>query len=786
MGNVYRVFDDSIKEEIALKVIHPAIAADEETKERFKNELKLARKITHKNVCRMYDFYEESNTAFITMEYIPGENLKSMMTMMGRLSVGKAASIAGQICEGLIEAHKLGIVHRDLKPRNILIDKNGDVRILDFGIARSLQAEGLTGDGIIIGTAEYISPEQVKGEKPDPRSDIYSLGVILYEMLTGELPFQGDNSLSIALKHKTEKPPDPRKTYPDIPLEFSRIILKCLEKDKTKRYQSAKDLMDELGKWDEKTAAVEKSFLMSRVSRRGTKSGSQRFFIRPAIALILLGILLVLSAIFTLIVLYPGGQSRWKASVAVLPFEDRSLLKDQQDICEGMTLDIINKLSLVEGLKVPPELSVRRYAEEADFKKMSRDLDVETILVSYVNKEADKIHISAQLIDTDDNYVIRSFDYEEAFENIYDLQDKLIHDLSGVLHVRFAEERLKAYKKKEPRDPEAYTFYVRGRHFERRYNEFENESDFTSAVENYKKAVAIEENFALAYWGLGNVYQTRFVITDMWKDFETMVTYYRKTYEINPGLPEANIGLGWAHFYQGEWDQASSYYKKALQSESANPEIRFHAAGFLKDIGLYKKAIKLYSGAIEIDPASSIYRQLCAYCWMKIGEFEKAAAQLKEALIFDPDNLRTHLFYARQFIMMKKYKEAEKILTRLEETDPDLPDIRYTRAYILAASGEREEALNIIKGLDPYLYSHLLSSVYAALGMKDEAIENIQKVIKNGFLEIKTYPYHYPALLHNHFYDNLRGDNRFEEILRKEKDKYEKRLKKYHDLFDSF
>jgi serine/threonine-protein kinase len=200
MGKVYRVFDKKTEEEIALKLIKPEIAAEREVIDRFRSELKMSRKISHRNVCRMYDLGDEEGTYYITMEYVPGEDLKSFIHRSKQLSTGTAIAIATQVCEGLEEAHRLGVVHRDLKPGNILIDKDGNARIMDFGIARSLRTKGLTGAGVIIGTPEYMSPEQVEGKEVDQRSDIYSLGIILYEMATGRVPFEGDTALSIAMK----------------------------------------------------------------------------------------------------------------------------------------------------------------------------------------------------------------------------------------------------------------------------------------------------------------------------------------------------------------------------------------------------------------------------------------------------------------------------------------------------------------------------------------------------------------------------------------------------------
>ncbi len=290
MGRVYKVYDRRVKEVVALKLIRPEISADEKAIERFNTELRLARKISHKRVCRMYDLGEEGTSHFITMEYVPGEDLKRFIKRSGQLTVGKALSIAAQICEGLAEAHQHGILHRDLKPQNIMIDSEGNTRIMDFGIARFLEGDGMTTQGMLIGTPDYMSPEQAELEDVDQRSDIYALGVILFEMLTGRVPFEGKTPLSIAMKHKSQSPPDPRELNIQVPGELSRVILKCMEKEKEKRYQSVEDLLAVLKNIAEGLPTTEKivSPVKSQTSKEITVSFKMKKFLVPAVALLVL------------------------------------------------------------------------------------------------------------------------------------------------------------------------------------------------------------------------------------------------------------------------------------------------------------------------------------------------------------------------------------------------------------------------------------------------------------------------------------------------------------------
>jgi serine/threonine protein kinase len=303
MGMVYKAYDSKIREVVALKLLKPEIASDLEIVERFRNEIKLARQVSHRHVCRMYDIGEEWLSIYISMEYVAGEDLKSFIRRSGHLNEAKAVGLARQIAEGLAEAHRLGVVHRDLKPQNIMIDKDGNAKIMDFGIARSLHTRGVTGTGVIIGTPEYMAPEQADGRDVDSRADVYALGTVLFEMVTGRVPFEGETPLSIVLKHRSEPPADPQTLNTQISTGLSRVILKCLEKPRERRYQSAADVLADL-------EAVEKGLPVTRPMTLRTKPATQReitvkFKLRkillPALAV---GVLVIVG----LVSLFDGGR----------------------------------------------------------------------------------------------------------------------------------------------------------------------------------------------------------------------------------------------------------------------------------------------------------------------------------------------------------------------------------------------------------------------------------------------------------------------------------------------
>lgn len=788
MGRVYKAQDTEVQETIALKMLRAEISLNRKTIQRFRNELKMARSISHKNICRMYDLNKEKDNFYITMEYVAGENLKSIIQMMGYMSIGKTVLIAKQICEGLIEAHKLGVIHRDLKPSNIMIDKAGNAHIMDFGIARSIESEDITQTEARVGTPKYMSPEQMSGGETDRRSDIYSLGIILYEMVTGNVPYEGDTAAEIALKQNTLTPQEPNEVNPQIPQNLNRLILRCINRDKNKRFENADAVLNELTKISQELPTTDRTFPRKKTEIALLKKPFSPFkttgLIVPLAAILIVGIIFLAKQFRKQEAeIFPERKIPYTNAIAVLPFEDLSLQRDQEHFCDAMTEAIITKLSSIDELRVVPYQSMSRYkGTKKNLREISKELGVLTFLVPKLKKEGALIRVSAQLIDSEEDSIIDAFTYEEKLNSVFEVEDRISKSIAEALEVHLGEDTLQSIKKREPSDIRAYEFYAKGNYFGRKFRRSDNKGDIDLALKNFQNAIAIDPDYTLAYWGLGYIYEARFVMEGKKGDIDLALKNFNKAYEIDPNLPEANIGLVWVYFYKEDLEKAIYFCKRAFYLAPNSPEVNYNIGSYLRSIGLYRKAIEFYSRAIEINPVELQYRSLCASCYSYLGEYEEAIGLIKEGLELEPEDHELHLYYARQLIWMGRYDEADSEITKVEQKNPDQANIRYTRALIFAAKGEGEKALAIIEGINPCFYSYLISSVYAMLGMKDEAIKNIEDTIERSFHEIQTYMHSYPFLTNHRHYDNIRNDPRFQRILRQEKQKYETRTKKFNEV----
>jgi serine/threonine protein kinase/Flp pilus assembly protein TadD len=678
MGKVYRVEDTKLKQEVALKLIKPEIASDKKTIERFRNELKTARMIAHKNVCRMFDMGESKDSHFITMEFIRGEDLKSLVQKMGQLSAGQAIAIGKQVCDGLTEAHKLGVVHRDLKPQNIMIDKRGDARIMDFGIARSLEGRGITAAGVMIGTPDYMSPEQVEGKETDQRSDIYSLGVILYEMVTGKVPFEGDTALSIAVMHKTEKPKAPVELNPQIPNSLNAVILRCLEKDKENRYQSAGELRSELEGIEKGIPTTERIIPERKplTSREITVTfGLKKLFVPLLLVIALAVIALIIWQVIpkkgtipappsgkpSLAVMYFENNSRdesldnWRDALAEMLITDLSQSKFLHVMSADQTYTVLRKLNLLEKDKYSTD----------DLQKTAKEGRVQHILNGSFVTAGDKFIINVVLLNTESGHVIDSWreegSGEESITQSIDRITKRVKTALDLSSEQIASDIDRAVGDITTSSPEALKHFTEGSRY---YRLGENRK----AIDSFEKAIAIDPEFAMAYRNMAGAY-SNLGYTTRWRDYRKnafeligrvtdreryriMGDYYRrapatigkaieafeKLLELYPDDWIGNNSLGSIYDNAEEWETAQKYYAMNVDNRVEAMHSYSNLASVYEDQGLYDQAKEVYETYIdEMGDNASIRRGL-AWNYIAQGEYDLALAELDKAAALSPGN----------------------------------------------------------------------------------------------------------------------------------------------------
>jgi serine/threonine protein kinase/Tfp pilus assembly protein PilF len=719
MGNVYKAIDTRINEKIALKLIRPEIASEKKTLERFGNELKLARKIAHKNVGKMFDINVEEATHYITMEYVSGQDLKGFIRQSGQMGVGTAISIAKQICEGLSEAHKVGVIHRDLKPSNIMIDREGEVRILDFGIARSLKEKGITGAGVMIGTPEYMSPEQAEAKEVDQRSDIYSVGVILYEMVTGRVPFEGDTALSIAMKHKGEAPKNPKEYNAQMPDDLSRLVLKCLEKDKEKRHQSAGELYPELNNIEKGIPTTDRVIPKGKpgTSREITASFSSKKLVIPLMAIAAVAVLGLFLWRPWSITTSPLEQKD-RLSVAVLPFEDLSVQKDQEYFCYGLADSLINALSKVKDLRVPAVTSTSALkSKERDIYEIAEKLNVETVLSGSVQKAENRVLITAKLINVADNSLIWSEQYNREFNDLFFIQDEISSAIAEKLKVNLLGEEKESLRKRYTENIEAYSLYMKGRHF---WNERTGER-LEKSIENFEQAIDLDPDYALAYAGLADCYTV---------------------------LP----------FYSG-WLPKESY-KKALNAATKALELdNMLAEAHNSSMGRVDEAIEGIKIALGIDPLSLIINRNYGMYLYLAGRYDDAITQFSKALELDPEFPQAHGGLGWSYLYKGLYEKAVESFTKSDSRHEGI-----VHAYM--ALGNENEALAVLEDIkekseyqyvDPYIFA----VIYAGLGNIDMTFEALERAYQEHSVNLVDYVYVTPL------FNGIRSDPRFKSLMKK-------------------
>ena len=749
MGRVYKALDKEINEEVAIKLLKPEIASDESTVERFRNELKFARKISHKNVCRMYHLSKEEETPYITMEYVPGEDLKSLVKRKGKLTDEEAISTAKQVWEGLVEAHRLGVVHRDLKPQNIMIDKEGDAKIMDFGIARSVEAPGVTQTGVMIGTPDYISPEQAEGEEADHRADIYSLGVILYEMVTGSLPFKGDTALSVALKHKSKLPSDPKKLNPKISEDLSRLILICREKDRERRYQTAGELLSELDKI-EKGIPLAKRILLKRRLEIKWKS------ILLYVGVPLLLILLIVGAI----VLFTGRAGTID-SVAVLPFENLTGDADQEYFVDGFTEELIWQMGRIGVLRVISRTSVMRYKEtEKPLPEIAHELNVDALIEGIVQQVGDSVSIRVRLIDAlPEERNLWEQTYDRAMTDVFLIYSEVARAIAGEIKVKLTPQEETHFASIGPVDPEAYEAYMKGE-FHWNLGTAEGQK---KGLTFYHQAVEKDPTFALAYSGLAFAYNSIGHSPMATPDsFPRALAAARSALRLDEMLVEGHAAMALIKFYhEWDWDGAEKAFQRALEINPSVAFIHYHYAWYFAVLGRLDEAIVEHKRARELDPLNPLHTAWLGGLYWIGGRYDDAIDEARKSLELDPDyDIGLYILGAAN-AEKGMYEEAIAAHQELAKIAPWW-SFALGRTYVLA--GRRDEALKILAELEKEEASPFgafgLAILNTALGKKDEAFRWLAYEYPHAwFLGIGMLPSFEPLWDDPRLHDMLRRMN---------------------------
>jgi TolB-like protein len=775
MGVVYKAEDITLGRTVALKFLPSELTRDADAKKRFIEEARAASALDHPNICTIHEVAQtEDGQTFIAMAYYEGEDLKSKIER-GPLKLDEALDIAVQIAQGLAKAHGQGIVHRDIKPANVLITKDDLVKIVDFGLAKLVGAK-LTKTGQTLGTAQYMSPEQARGEEVDARSDIFSLGAVLYETLTGKHAFPGEYDQATLYAIMNEEPEPMTALRSGIPMELERIVAKALAKKPGERYQHADDLIVDL-KNIAKTSAVTAARAATRLPARAARRGAKAWI--PVTFLIVAAIAVIAYFIFrgTHEVKKPPAPAAvqqfaapaWRDSIAVLPFKDYSAAKDQEYFCDGMTEDIITKLSSIQDLKVISRTSAMRFKDtDKSIREIARELGVGAILEGSIQKEKNEIRVNVQLIHAADDAHLWAEKYDRKLESVFQVQDEISMAIVEALELKLTSQEEQGMTKQPIDNVAAYEYYLRAYHEISRFDE----RSIDHALQNLQDGITIIGDNALLYAGMAYAYYQYVNIGVRQEEYiEKSEAYARKALALDPDCAPAYLVLGnIISAFQGNQQEAVRQYKRALSINPNDPILLRKLAVQYLFAGKRSLVSPLVERARQIDPLTAARASIQFDIYMSEGRYDLLLAFSKRWYESDPGSPMSQAAYALALTYNHRFKESLAIMDRLEATSPDNV---VTRFALLTKYGMLKDSEKAFRILTPdfqktcrrdYQWSYSVAEGLSALGAKKEALDWLENAISRGFLD-------YESMERDFLLDNIRGEERFKKLM--ERAKYE-------------
>jgi eukaryotic-like serine/threonine-protein kinase len=785
MGEVYLAQDTHLNRKVALKVLPSDLINDRQRLLRFEREAQAASALNHPNILTIHEIGVEGNTHFIATEFIEGETLRHKLQTM-RLEIKETLTIATQIAAALDEAHRHGIVHRDIKPENLILREDGLVKVLDFGLAKLTEQSEValaatedptrelmrTTPGAVIGTVAYMSPEQARGREVDARTDIFSLGAVLYEMLTGRLPFAGETpSDMIAAILKVEPAPLNAHT----PLELQRIVRKSLQKNADERYQTAKDLLIDLKALKEEqdfTAALERSGTFTKSDEsaptqdQSTHTVSSAEFIASGIkqhktsfALTLIVLLLATLVFGYWFFTRRSISTAQIESIAVLPFQNESVNPDVDYLSDGMTESLINSLSQLPKLNVKARSSVFRYkGKEVEPQQVGSELNVQAILNGRVVQRGDDLTLYLSLVDGRNGNQIWGEQYNRKLTNLVTLQNEIARDVANKLRTRLSGADEQKLAKNYTENVEAYQLYLKGRFY---WNKRTPDA-LERAVEYFKRAIALDPGYALAYAGLADAYALNFEYASL--PHREAIPQARdaalKALSFDDGLAEAHASLGLI-LHWGDYDFAGAEreFKRAIELNPNYASAHQWYGSLLTSLGRTEEALVEHRRAVEIEPLSLVMNYTYAASLFFARRYDEAIAQAKKTLELDMNSLGAYFWLGSAFVSKGDYASAVDAFAKSRELSGDPASAEVMRKNF-AKGGWQMFLRGVLKDGATVVSPYRLAQVHLLLGNKDEAFAQLNK----------SYDIREPALTRlkvDPRFDPLRDDPRFADLLRR-------------------